>query len=146
MLVLSAIQKRKGDDQLKRLANHVQLSLSWTSDWPIHPRHHHAPPAETKGRESEEVMTTTEWLKDQCNRYANGQCSTRACLVRGNAVGLDGKPDYSKATCHAHECLSDRREFEAEVERLKSDVTALRNRIMDDEAANDDGAVVTESE
>lgn len=45
-----------------------------------------------------------EWLKSQCNRYVNGFCSTRACMVRGGY-----KPgitvDYECATCEPHEIL-----------------------------------------
>jgi hypothetical protein len=49
-------------------------------------------------------MTNKQWLKEQCNRYVNGFCGTRSCLVRGKA--LKKLPiDLNKATCHAHEIL-----------------------------------------
>jgi hypothetical protein len=49
----------------------------------------------------EQRQKPDEWLKTQCNRYANGQCSTAACLIRGGYSG--GRPDYDVATCEAHE-------------------------------------------
>lgn len=49
-------------------------------------------------------MTTDEWLKDQCNRYRNGQCSTLSCLKRGGYT-RGTKPNYEKATCHPYETI-----------------------------------------
>lgn len=52
-----------------------------------------------------------QWLKDQCNRYKNGQCTTLACVMRGGYKidqDLQGKGDgYDPeiATCEAHEIL-----------------------------------------
>lgn len=49
-----------------------------------------------------------DWLKSECNRYVNGNCTTRSCYIRG---GWDGKPitlsDFQsiKTTCMAHEIL-----------------------------------------
>jgi len=41
-------------------------------------------------------------LKGECNRYANGQCQTLACLKRGGYT--KGDPvDYSIASCERHE-------------------------------------------
>lgn len=52
-------------------------------------------------------MTNEEWLKDQCNRYVNGICDLRRCLVRGGyKEGPIGPDKYNfLATCHAHEVL-----------------------------------------
>ena len=50
-------------------------------------------------------MSNDEWLKYQCNRYANGQCSTLACLRRGGYKRGDVPVNYDLATCHAHEVL-----------------------------------------
>jgi hypothetical protein len=46
------------------------------------------------------------WLKGQCNRYANGQCMTRRCLIRGGGY-KDGDPTakLEKASCEPHEIL-----------------------------------------
>ena len=52
------------------------------------------------------------WLESQCNRYANGYCSTLACLLRGGYKRGSGRVDFAKATCEAHECLM-------EIEALK---------------------------
>jgi hypothetical protein len=50
-------------------------------------------------------MTNEEWLKDQCNRYTNGQCSTLSCLRRGGYKRGQVPVDYQLATCHAHEIV-----------------------------------------
>lgn len=47
---------------------------------------------------------TVDLLKEQCNRYANGQCQTRRCLVRGGYAGA-GSVDYGAATCQNHEAV-----------------------------------------
>ena len=44
-----------------------------------------------------------EWLKDQCNRYVNGQCSTLSCLRRGGYKV--GGYSYDIATCNPHEII-----------------------------------------
>lgn len=44
-----------------------------------------------------------EYWKGNCNRYTNGQCSSRVCLVRGG--WKSGPPDYSMATCPEHETV-----------------------------------------
>lgn len=51
-------------------------------------------------------MSNDEWLKDQCNRYLNGFCSTSSCLKRGGLVADDPR-GYEAATCHAHEVLQE---------------------------------------
>lgn len=51
-------------------------------------------------------MTNEEWLRDQCNRYLNGQCATLSCLRRGGYDrDVEVKPDFDRATCHPHEVL-----------------------------------------
>lgn len=64
-------------------------------------------------------MTNDEWLKDQCNRYKNGHCGTLACLNRG---GYDRNkevaPDYTKATCHAHEVLEELKSLREDSDNL----------------------------
>ena len=49
------------------------------------------------------VESNRVWLKERCNRYTNGQCQTRWCLVRGGYAS--GPPDYEAATCEPHEIL-----------------------------------------
>lgn len=40
----------------------------------------------------------------QCNRYANGFCSTLNCMKRGGYVRGESRPgDREMATCEAHE-------------------------------------------
>lgn len=51
-----------------------------------------------------DVRELIEHWRGQCNRYANGQCHTRGCLVRGGYT--DGPPDYSTATCEVHETVA----------------------------------------
>ena len=62
-------------------------------------------------------MTNDEWLKDQCNRYANGQCHTTACLRRGGYIRGTVPVNYELATCHAHEVLT-------ELEQLRNQAEA----------------------
>jgi hypothetical protein len=47
------------------------------------------------------LLALAEHWESQCNRYANGFCSTRRCLVRGGWEA--GTPDCSMATCEEHE-------------------------------------------
>lgn len=54
---------------------------------------------------TEPKHTPQEWLKEQCNRYVHGQCTTRGCLVRGGYEPGSARVDYSVATCEAHETL-----------------------------------------
>lgn len=42
-------------------------------------------------------------LKEQCNRYANGQCQLRKCLIRGGWVA--GEVDYDKMTAQARKVV-----------------------------------------
>lgn len=53
------------------------------------------------------TVNNDDWLKKQCNRYANGECQTVACLKRGK--GMDGTVhlNYENATCEAHEILKE---------------------------------------
>lgn len=44
-----------------------------------------------------------EYVQGQCNRYLNGHCSTRRCLVRGGWSQVNGPPDFETATCEEHE-------------------------------------------
>jgi len=39
--------------------------------------------------------------ESQCNRYVNGTCYARRCLVRSGWTS--GPPDFSRATCEEHE-------------------------------------------
>lgn len=48
--------------------------------------------------------TMVEYFQSQCNRYVNGQCSTRACLVRGGYRGSE-PVNYDLATCAYHEAV-----------------------------------------
>lgn len=63
--------------------------------------------------------TTVDLLKEQCNRYVNGQCQTRRCLVRGGYEGA-GSVDYEVATCEYHEAVQ-------AVEKLVALETPLRS-------------------
>lgn len=45
------------------------------------------------------------WLKQQCNRYVNGKCSTVRCLFRGGVQHTDKPINYDNATCEPHEIL-----------------------------------------
>lgn len=72
-------------------------------------------------------MTTDEWLKDQCNIYANGECQTLACFRRGGFVsGAARVPKHIKPTCHAYEALQELEALRKEVEELKDENMKLR--------------------
>lgn len=48
------------------------------------------------------VKRLIEKTKLQCNRFVNGECQTRGCLLRGG--WKQGKPvDYSKANCESYQ-------------------------------------------
>lgn len=65
-------------------------------------------------------MKTDEAIKVDCNRYHNGHCSTRACLIRG---GWNQGDDYDKslanATCDAHEIITLRDRIKIAIEALE---------------------------
>jgi len=46
-------------------------------------------------------------LKQQCNRYTNGKCTTASCVKRGMAAAGMTFPitDYEMATCGHHEAV-----------------------------------------
>lgn len=55
-------------------------------------------------------MNNDDFLKQQCNRYTNGICTTLHCMLRGGYVRGPHKPEevqacYDKATCEPHEIL-----------------------------------------
>lgn len=66
-------------------------------------------------------MKTKDDLMSECNRYANGICTTRACLVRGG--WKPGEPvNYEISVCDAHEIISLRdkcRELEEHIAELE---------------------------
>lgn len=45
-----------------------------------------------------------QYHKEQCNRYTNGQCHTRACLLRGG-WSVDRPDLHDAATCEYHEAV-----------------------------------------
>jgi hypothetical protein len=47
------------------------------------------------------LLELAKHWEGQCNRYTNGRCTTRTCLVRGGY--RSGAPDYETATCEEHE-------------------------------------------
>lgn len=52
-------------------------------------------------------MTNQEliaWAKTQCNKYANGQCTTARCMRRGG-FSSGSCPDFQLATCEYHEVV-----------------------------------------
>lgn len=68
-------------------------------------------------------MNNDEFLKSQCNRYVNGYCSTRKCLVRGGwKVGMN----QDVATCESHEILVELESLRDENKCLSSDL----NRVL----------------
>jgi hypothetical protein len=44
-------------------------------------------------------------LAAECNRYVNGQCSTRACVLRGTRA--TGVQDRTLSTCGYHEAVQE---------------------------------------
>lgn len=70
--------------------------------------------------------STLDLLKEQCNRYANGTCSTRRCLVRGDYIA---KGDYEGATCEFHEAvvaIEERDSLRRQNERLEHQYRACK--------------------
>ena len=54
----------------------------------------------------------------ECNRYTNGMCSTRSCLIRGGWKQGDAV-DYDLATCET-------RDIRRTIEALEGEVAALK--------------------
>jgi hypothetical protein len=74
-------------------------------------------------------------LSDQCNRYVNGHCMTRNCLVRGG-----WKPGESQelATCEAHETLlliqshaQEKAELERKLKQSNFNVAVLQGQLSE---------------
>lgn len=51
---------------------------------------------------SEQLLALAEHWERGCNRYVNGQCHSRRCLMRGGYSGT-GPVKYCDATCEEHE-------------------------------------------
>lgn len=85
-------------------------------------------------------QTPEEWLKDQCNRYTNGQCHTRGCLVRGGYSG-NGPFSYGIATCQAHESVLAFAERNALRSALHGLLAATHQHFEDHHAGEDDSGV-----
>lgn len=62
----------------------------------------------------------------ECNRYTNGMCSTRSCLVRGGWKQGDAV-DYDLATCET-------RDIRKTIEALEAEVAAY-SKLVEKEAA-----------
>ena len=85
----------------------VRAVVKILEDIPVHKAHSTPLPASPQSND--------EWLKAQCNRYVNGQCSTLTCLKRGGYV-RGTPPNYDTATCEPHEILT-------ELAALRADTT-----------------------
>lgn len=52
-----------------------------------------------------------EWLRNQCNKYANGTCYSARCLLPGGNGAImrfeNGEVSYASATCEAHEVFQE---------------------------------------
>jgi hypothetical protein len=55
----------------------------------------------TTPQEAQKLLDLAEFWEKQCNRYVNGQCQTRRCIVRGGWSA--GPVNYDFATCEEHE-------------------------------------------
>ncbi len=82
-----------------------------------------------------------DWMKKSCNRYVNGQCSNRACLMRGGAYKAGSPPDYSTATCDEHEAVIEIERAIKEIERLRAAIGKHHNQKADDRCIEDDDAL-----
>ncbi len=65
-----------------------------------------------------------EHHKLDCNRYVNGQCRVRRCMVRGGWSPKSIEADY--ATCEAHETVT---ALTAMLAALEGVVAALNGRV-----------------
>mgnify|MGYP006360800523 CR=1 FL=1 len=54
----------------------------------------------------------------ECNRYTNGMCSARSCLIRGGWKQGDAV-DYDLATCETRDIRRTIEALEGEVEKLR---------------------------
>lgn len=64
-------------------------------------------------------MKSDDEIKIDCNRYQNGECHSRHCLLRGG--WKPGEPvDYSVAICDAHEIITLRAKLAIAVTALEA--------------------------
>ena len=77
------------------------------------------------------MSTAIELLKAECNRYVNGQCSTRRCVKRGmDRTGMTFPlSDYAVATCEHHEAIQ-------EIEKARDLINCLIENDPSDYAAD----------
>ena len=75
--------------------------------------------------------TLNLWLAEQCNRWANGQCLTRRCLLRGGYSGSGPVDNPDCATCEA-------KEIAAKIAALQASVAHYIARCKRAEAEVDD--------
>lgn len=70
-------------------------------------------------------------LQQECNRYVNGQCTTRACVKRGmDAAGMTFPiTDYAMATCGYHEAVQ-------EIDRARDLINCMIDNDPNDYAAD----------
>lgn len=70
-----------------------------------------------------------QWLKDQCNRYKDGQCARFPCFERGGYPAAGYDPEI--ATCEAHEILCELAELrtllDSEVDQIIGEPMAELN-------------------
>ena len=71
------------------------------------------------------IMRGIEWLKSQCNRYKNGQCTTLKCLQDGGYIRGDNLANHDIATCEPHEILIELEELKDEIKSLERDIYNL---------------------
>lgn len=74
------------------------------------------------------VREAETWLRSQCNRYINGQCTTLACMIRG-AWTPGNTQDV--ATCEPHETILRLTQQASELSALRVDHGRLCRAIND---------------
>lgn len=76
-------------------------------------------------------MKATALMRAECNRYVNGQCTTRRCVMRGMEKAKMTFPitDYAMSTCEHHEAVQ-------EIERALDLINAMIENDPNDYAAD----------
>lgn len=83
--------------------------------------------------------------KRECNRYTNGQCSNRACMVRSGWES--GPPDFTQATCEDHETVVALESLSTRIKELDSVEVAAKALVakLDECLPHIDNAFVMEA-
>jgi hypothetical protein len=92
-----------GTHKFKAHPPEFKKDTCWNCNLPASADVHRTSVVKAETDAPEKYSKLSKWLKTECNRLANGQCTTLACLKRGGYQLGTAPVDVSIATCEAFE-------------------------------------------